>query len=188
MSGITALSCEPFELWQVQRENPKLTGQALISVHDRRVLACSPLARAAGIEAGMSEAAARLRTQDLVVIEYDAASLAERWRQWLTDLYTVTSRIESLKMGRVLLQVDQADAQQLAEVYSVRAGRAASRELALLAALSALQGQARCIGEPRAFIDALPHLFSERRRSIAADPDPPIVAGLPDCRCTQPLA
>ena len=158
---IAALVLEPFELWWAQRLEPGLRGEALVSLQRNRVSHASPQARRQGITPGMPLSGARLKSEGLRVTEPSEAELQAAWQGVLREVYGLTPFLDGSRRGRVFLDVSLAEARMAAEAFGARAGFAAGREIAELAALSARPGRLQVLppGSEKRFLDLLPLRF-----------------------------
>ena len=158
---ITAMSFEPFSLWCAVQHEPELTGRAVVTVADERVMQASPAAREAGIRRGMPLTTARLHTEALDVVPENAPNLQAEWEILLEALYSVSPWVEPLRLGLMLLRVSEAEAKLLAEQYRARVGMSRFREVAVLAAFATREGEARIVEEDTetAFLKQLPTYF-----------------------------
>ncbi|MGM8838785.1 hypothetical protein [Thermus sp. 93170] len=154
---VAAALFRPWAVWLLGRERPELKNLPLALHRGGRVVALSPQAQRLGVREGMGVEVARIRAAGLHLLPYPAHA-APAWRALLQELYRLTPWVEPLAEGAVLLRLTPAEARLLAEGYGVRVGVAAWREVALLAAWSAREGEARVVAEgaERAFLDRLP--------------------------------
>lgn len=161
---------EPFGLWWAEHEQPTLRERPLVIVKAERVLHANHAARREGIIPGLPLVNARLRTPNLALAEAADVQLQSRWTQVLEQLHAWSPWLLSGGLGRAWLQVDAAEAKQLAREFQVRAGSAPSRELALTAALTSQAGELRQVtaGQERAFLDTLPVSYLEQLGLLAA--------------------
>lgn len=149
---------EPFPIWLSEWESPRLAAVPLVSRHKSRVVHASWAAKAVGVKPGSSLAAALSKAPDLEVVEAESPYLAASWERLVEELSGLTRVLESPSLGRLLTDLEAADAAQLAETYRVRVGMAGSVEVAVLAALVSSPGQVRWVSADRqdAFTNALP--------------------------------
>ncbi|GAA5336516.1 MULTISPECIES: Y-family DNA polymerase [Thermus] len=157
---VAAALFRPWPVWLLGRERPELQDLPLALHRGGRVVALSPKARRLGVREGMGVEVARMRAAGLALLPYPAHA-APAWRALLQELYRLTPWVEPLEEGTVLLGLAPAEARLLAEGYGVRVGVAAWREVALLAAWAAREGEARVVAEgaERAFLARLPLHF-----------------------------
>ncbi|PNY81246.1 hypothetical protein [Deinococcus koreensis] len=151
-----ALVLEPFALWAAGRGLPE--GVPLIVTEGGRVRHADDLAQAAGITPGMRVSGALSRLPTLHAVPFSAPQVAAAWTQVVQDLPAFSPRVEPLGVGRALLTLRPPLGAQLAAALQGRVGLAPTRELALLAALSARPGTATVVrpGEEDDFRGALP--------------------------------
>jgi nucleotidyltransferase/DNA polymerase involved in DNA repair len=149
---------EPFPLWLAEWEAPSLAAVPLVSRHKSKVVHSSPLARGLGIKAGSSLAIALSKAPELEIVEADSPYLTASWERLVEELAGLTRTLESSSQGRLLMELEPADAAQLAETYRVRVGMAESIEVATLAALISSPGRVKLIEPDRQehLLDALP--------------------------------
>jgi protein ImuB len=149
---------EPFSLWLAEWETPSLAAIPLVSRHKSKVVHASSVARGLGIKAGSSLATALTKAPDLEIVEAESPYLTASWERLVEELSGLTRTLESPSPGRVLMELEPADAAQIAETYRVRVGMAESLEVATLAALISSPGQVKVIDTERQdrLIDALP--------------------------------
>ncbi|AFZ68433.1 nucleotidyltransferase/DNA polymerase [Deinococcus peraridilitoris] len=139
---IAALLLEPFALWHAERAHP---GAPVIVTQAGKVRHVCALARQGGVEVGMTVHGALSRLPELATQPLSQPHLAAGWEALVEGLFAYSPRIEAVGQGRVLLTLTEAAGRELAAQYHARVGLAESRELALLAALSARAGEARVI-------------------------------------------
>lgn len=148
----------PWPIWLLRREG----GTPPLAVHrGGRVVAACPLARRLGILPGLSPEAALARVPGLALHPYPQEAPA-LWQDLLRELHALTPWVEPLEPGVALLRLSLPEARLLARGHGARVGVAAWREVALLAAWSAREGEARGVaeGKEEAFLDRLPlHLL-----------------------------
>ena len=149
---------EPFSIWLSEWESPHLAAVPLVSRHKCRVVHASAAARTLGVKPGSSLATALSRAPDLEVVASESPYLSASWERLVEELSGLTRVLESPSPGRLLMELEPADAAQLAETYQVRVGMAGSVEVAVLAALVSSPGRVRVVTDDRqdAFTDALP--------------------------------
>lgn len=149
---------EPFSLWLSEWESPRLTGIPLVSRSKSRVVHASAAARSLGIKAGSSLATALSKAPDLEIIESESPYLTASWERLVEELSGLTRVLETPSLGRLLMELEPADAAQLAETYRVRVGMAESLEVAILAAIISVPGKVKVVEPERqdALLDALP--------------------------------
>lgn len=149
---------EPFPLWLATWETPSLEGIPLVSLYQGKVVHASKTARQLGITTGSSLATALTKAPDLEVVEAVSPHLTTSWEGLVEELSGLTCMLESPMQGRLLMELESADAAQLAESYQVRVGLAESVEIAVIAALISSPGKVRQIDTERqdALVDALP--------------------------------
>lgn len=149
---------EPFSLWLAEWETPSLATIPLVSRHKSKVVHASPAARQLGIKAGSSLATALAKAPELEIVEADSPYLKASWERLVEELSGLTLALEMPSPGRLLMELEPADAAQIAETYRVRVGMAESLEVATLAALIASPGQVKIIEPDRQeqLLDALP--------------------------------
>ena len=134
---------EPFTLWHAGWLEPALKSKPLVALKGHHVAHASKMARSSGIGAGMSVAGAHARCGDLVIIDSNEATLQRAWDDVLAKLYGFSDRLEPADLGRVFLDVTEADARLIAETFGARVARGSSQEHAHLLALVAKEGEAR---------------------------------------------
>ncbi len=125
----------PFALWHACRLEPDLKGKPLITLKTNRVVEVSSVARRAGVEPGMIVDGARSRCSELVIVETNDVTLKHAWEDVVSQLYTFTDRIEPVRPGTVFLDIAEADAGVITEVFQARVALADSQEHAHLKAL-----------------------------------------------------
>lgn len=154
---VAAALFRPWPVWLLVREHPELRGLPLAVHRSGRVVALCPRARRLGVREGMGVEVARMRAASLVLLPYPAHA-ASAWRALLEELHRLTPWVEPLGEGVVLLGLSIPEARLLAAGHGVRVGVANWREVALLAAWAAREGEARGVGEneERAFLERLP--------------------------------
>jgi len=148
----------PWPVWLWRRENPALEGLPVAVHRGGKVAALSPLARKLGLREGMALEAARTRVESLQLLPYPPRA-EEAWKHLLAELHRLTPWVEALGPGVALLRLTPLEARLLAQGYRARVGVAPWREVALLAAWSAPEGEARAVEEAEAFLDRLPLRF-----------------------------
>lgn len=155
---IVAALFEPYPLWQAAWEEPGLKDAPLASIHRKRVVHALGLAKRTGITAGMSLAAAEAKRDDLRTVPAASPYLQATWEALVEEISGLTRRLETPGQGRLFLELEPPDAVQLAQSYGVRAGGAASVEMAHVAALVASPGALRVVAaeQEEAMLDALP--------------------------------
>lgn len=149
---------EPFPLWLAEWETPSLASIPLVSRHKSKVVHASPVARGLGIKAGSSLATALTKVPELEIVEAASPYLAASWEGLVEELSGVTRTLESPSQGRLLMELEPADAAQIAETYRVRVGLAESLEVAVLGAMISSPGRVKVIEPDRQeqLLDALP--------------------------------
>ena len=149
---------EPFPIWLAEWETPSLAAVPLVSRHKSRVVHASAAAKTLGVKPGSSLATALSKAPDLEVVASESPYLTASWERLVEELSGLTRVLESPSLGRLLMELEPADAAQLAETYRVRVGMAESVELAVLAALVSSPGRVRQVSAERqeAFADLLP--------------------------------
>lgn len=147
MAGARTVACvllSPWPLAHVQRQHPGVPVAVL--GEDRRVRQACADARAAGVRPGMREAAALSRCPELHAAVVPAPEAQAVWAELLEQLYArFSDRVEGREAGRAFLTLGAAGARDLAAALHAPAGLAASREVALLAALRAPPGELRTV-------------------------------------------
>jgi protein ImuB len=148
----------PWPVWLLREEAKELP----LAVHrGGRVVAVSPLARKLGARPGMALEAAQARVASLLALPYPSQAEAA-WRSLLRELHALTPWVEPQGAGIAFLRLTPEEARLLAQGYGARVGVAPWREVALLAAWAAREGEARVVaeGEEGGFLDRLPlHLL-----------------------------
>ena len=134
---------EPFPLWLSEWETSSLANVPLVSRHKSRVVHASAAAKALGIKAGSSLATALGKVPELEVTGSESPYLTASWERLVEELSGLTRTLETPSLGRLLMDLEPADAAQLAETYRVRVGMAESVEVATLAALVSSPGKVR---------------------------------------------
>lgn len=136
---IAALLLEPFALWLAVRQ----VGAALpvVVAEGGRVLHANTLALAGGVQVGMRVSGALSRVPDLHVQAHSGPALQAGWAGVAQELLAYSPRVELLGVGRALLTLTEQAGAELAAALHARVGLADTRELALLAALSAQTGE-----------------------------------------------
>ena len=149
---------EPFPLWLSEWETPSLANVSLVSRHKSRVVHASAAAKALGIKAGSSLATALGKVPELEIVASESPYLTASWERLVEELSGLTRTLETPSLGRLLMDLEPADAAQLAETYRVRVGLAQSVEVATLAALVSSPGKVRMVPAERqdALLGALP--------------------------------
>ena len=149
---------EPFPLWLAEWETPSLAAVPLVSRHKSKVVHASLVARQLGIKAGSSLATALSKAPDLEIVEAESPYLTASWERLVEELSGLTWTLESPSLGRLLMDLEPADAAQIAETYRVRVGMAESLEVAVLGALISSPGRVKVIEPDRQeqLLDALP--------------------------------
>jgi len=147
--------------WPVWLLKEKAKGLPLAVHQGGRVVAVSPLAQRLGARPGMSLEAAQARVASLLALPYPPQAEAA-WRALLRELHALTPWVEPQEPGVAFLRLSPEEARLLAQGYGARVGVASWREVALVAAWSAREGEARVVaeGEEGGFLDRLPlHLL-----------------------------
>lgn len=149
---------EPFPLWLAEWETPSLAAVPLVSRNKSKVLHASPAARSLGIKAGSSLATALSKAPELEVVEAESPYLKASWERLVEELSGLTRTLESPSLGRLLMELEPADAAQIAETYRVRVGMAESLEVAVLGAILSSPGRVKIVEPDRQeqLLDALP--------------------------------
>lgn len=149
---------EPFPLWLTEWETPYLAAVPLVSRRKSRVVHASATAKTLGISAGSSLATALAKVPELEVVASESPYLTASWERLVEELSGLTRTLETPSLGRLFMDLEPADAAQLAETYRVRVGVAESVEVATLAALVSSPGKVRTISAERqdALLGALP--------------------------------
>jgi len=156
-SGVAAVLLEPFALWQHKKgygdgektrcelalEPPAPLG--VVAVGGGRVLALDRAAFELGVRVGMKTLAVQGIAPGLTALEQDTPELRGRWAETLESLYLYGDRLEAAGMGRAFLKVSEARAREIALSYPAQVGLAASKEVALLAALTAPLGSVHAV-------------------------------------------
>ena len=137
------LLAEPFPLWQAVWERPELRESPLVSVHRGRVIHASSPAKKLGVVAGESVLSAQSKAPELVSVEAYTPHLQAEWEALVEEVSGLTQTLEAPQQGRLFLELEEADATQLAQAYGVRAGGAASVEVAHLSAVVSSPGVLR---------------------------------------------
>ena len=149
---------EPFPLWLTEGERPSLAVIPLVSRHRNKVFHASSAARSLGIKAGSSLATALSKAPDLEIVEAESPYLTASWERLVEELSGLTQTLESPSPGRLLMDLEPADAAQIAQTYRVRMGMAESLEVAVLASLISSPGRVKIVEADRQeqLLDALP--------------------------------
>ena len=137
------LLAEPFPLWQAVWERPELRDNPLVSVHRGRVVHGSSPAKKLGVVAGESLISAQSKAPGLEPVEAHTPHLQAEWEALVEEVSGLTRMLEAPQQGRMFLALEGADATQLAQAYGVRAGGAASVEIAHLSAVVSSPGSLR---------------------------------------------
>ena len=156
--GLTAcVLLTPWPLEHVRRQHPGVPVAVL--GEDRRVRQACPLARAAGVQAGLRGSAALSRCPELHAEVVPAPEAQAVWAELLEQLYArFSDRVDGRVSGAAFLTLSASGARDLAAALHAPVGLAASRELAHLAALGAPPGEVRAVdsGAERAFLHLTP--------------------------------
>lgn len=160
---IAALSFAPLPLYLARRADPNLAHAPLVHVEDGRVLHANGLAHRRGISPGMLLDGARLRVEGLQVTSTTEPDLQHGWHELLAELYSFTPWLEGARRGLAFVEIDPAEAAELARRFDVSVGVAQSCELAELAALATSPGACRHVSPDEkgeaAFFARLPLRF-----------------------------
>lgn len=165
---IAAFNFSPFALYLAERSEPHRKNVPLVVVEEQRVLHANPHARRHGVVPGMRLVGARMRVNNLEVVEYTEPDLQHAWSAMLQQLNDHTPWLEASSRGRAFAQLGAGKLQDhvhymqaLAAQYGVPVGLADDLETAELAAVTARPGEVRlvCSLETNAFIDRLPLHF-----------------------------
>lgn len=152
MSSSTHVAClylAPWALTLVAREHPGLP-VAVLSETQRRVVAVNEEAHQAGVEPGMRESAALSRCPDLHAEVVSGPSVNAAWNELLETLYArFSDRVEGCEAGVAYLRLTLPAARELAAALHARVGLADSKEVALLAALRAKEGEVKAVPDLR---------------------------------------
>ena len=143
------LLAEPFPLWQACWEHPKLRDKPLVSVHRRNVVHASSPAKKLGVLAGESLISAQSKVPELKPVEAHTPYMQAEWEALVEEVSGLTCTLEAPLQGRMFLELEEADATQLAQAYGVRAGGAASVEVAHLSAVVSSPGTLRVTSPER---------------------------------------
>lgn len=112
----------------------------------RRVLHASRAALNAGVQVGMRETAALSRCPDLHAEVISGPTAQAAWNELLEVLYArFSDRVEGRELGVAYLKITEAAGRELAAALHAPVGLAASREVALLAALRAKAGATKVV-------------------------------------------
>ena len=149
---------EPFPLWQAVWESPELRDSPLVSVHKGRIIHVSSSAKKLGVVVGESVLSAQSKAPELRTVEAYTPHLQAEWEALVEEISGLTRTLEAPQQGRMFLELEEADATQLAQAYGVRAGGAASVEVAHLSAIVSSPGVLRITSTEREerFIQQLP--------------------------------
>ena len=152
------LLAEPFPLWQAVWERPELKDRALVSAHRGRIVHASSPAKKLGVLAGESLISAQSKAPELETVEAYTPHLQAEWETLIEEVSGLTCTLEAPVQGRMFLELEEADATQLAQAYGVRAGGATSVEVAHLSAVVSSPGTLRITPPEReaGFIQQLP--------------------------------
>jgi protein ImuB len=98
------------------------------------------------------------KAPDLEIVEAESPYLTASWERLVEEVSGLSLMLETPAQGRLLMELEPADAAQLAEAYKVRVGLAESVEVAVIAALVSSPGRVRQVqdGRQEALVDALP--------------------------------
>ena len=108
----------------------------------RRVLHASRAALNAGVQVGMRETAALSRCPELHAEVVSGPKAQATWDELLEALYArFSDRVEGRELGLAYLKITEAAGRELAAALHAPVGLAASREVAILAALRAKAGE-----------------------------------------------
>ena len=153
---IGALLLEPLALWAAARHAPP--DAAVVVTEGGRVRHADARAQQAGVQPGMRVSGALSRLPTLHAVPHSGPANAAAWSEAMQALPAFSPHLEVLAPGRALLTLTAPAGAQLATALGGRVGLAPTRELALLAALSAPTGQAVTVpsGEDAVFRAALP--------------------------------
>ena len=164
------LLAEPFPLWHAAFERPELRGAPLVSVRRGRVIHVSSPAKKLGVVAGESVLSAQANVPELEVVEAHSPHLLAEWDALVEEVSGLTRTLEAPKQGKMFLALEEADATQLAQAYGMRAGGAASVEVAHLSAVVASPGTLRVTPPEREaeFLRQLP-LYALRALGLRRD-------------------
>ena len=165
-----ACSLSLFPLWHAAFERPELRGAPLASVRRGRVVHVSSAAKKLGVVAGESVLSAQANVPELEVVEAHSPHLLAEWDALVEEVSGLTRTLEAPKQGRMFLALEEADATQLAQAYGMRAGGAASAEVAHLSAVVASPGTLRVTPPERevGFLRQLP-LYALRALGLRRD-------------------
>ena len=137
------LLAEPFPLWHAAWERPELRGKPVVSVHRDRVVHASSPAKRLGVVVGEGVMSAQTKVPSLETTEAYSPHLHAEWEALVEEISGLTRILEAPQQGRLFLELEEADATQLAQAYGVRAGGATSVEVAHLSAIVSSPGVLR---------------------------------------------
>ena len=137
------LSLEPFALWHAQWERPELRDKPLAAVHKGRVTYASSPAKKLGVSVGESLLSAQSKVPNLETVEAFSPHLQAEWESLVEEVSGLTYMLEAPRQGRIFLELEEPDATQLAQACGMRAGSAASVEVAHLSAIVSSPGVLR---------------------------------------------
>jgi hypothetical protein len=160
MSQFTCFQVPNFAVWAYRRLHPEWIGRELLIQQAGKVVACSQGLTPLGVQPGMAWESAVALSQPAcpVHVLFAAHRIALVWEELLEELYRYTPFLLPQPFETCWAQLDAAESRHIAQSLGLCGGRAADRDTAQLAALSAPAGECRVVppgGEHR-FADALP--------------------------------
>ena len=141
---VACLNLAPWPLTLLEKQHRGVP--AAVLNEGRRVLHVSGLAQDAGVQVGMRETAALSRCPELHAEVISGPTAQAAWNELLEMLYArYSDRVEGRELGVAYLKITEAAGRELAAALHATVGLAASREVALLAALRAKAGELKLV-------------------------------------------
>ncbi len=131
---------QPFELWHAIYLNPNLKDKPLVSLNKNKAKNANKIAKQANIKTGMSVEGAKANCDDLVIVDTTPTLLKHAWDELLNQLYAFTNQIEAKELGVAYLDLNEQDAQLLAETFNAQVASADDKQHAHLLALATQEG------------------------------------------------
>ncbi len=132
---------QAFELWHAVYLNPELKHKALVSLENNKVKNLNKKAKQANIKIGMPLEGAKANCAELLIINTSSSTLKQAWSELLNQLYAFSNQIEAKAQGLVYLDLNQEEAQLIAETLNARVSLASNKQHAHLLALNTQEGQ-----------------------------------------------
>ncbi|HEX8465153.1 MAG TPA: hypothetical protein VF627_11100 [Abditibacterium sp.] len=145
MPGFFCLWIPQFAAWTLSQSEPALQNRAFAVCERGVVVAASPLALEAGVQAGQTSGRAQGRLASLLIVARDPHRETLAWDEVQRAFYGLTPQVEAAAPGLLFAAVEPKKTMPLLRAWHGHGGGGADRATAHLAALSAEMGTVRVV-------------------------------------------